>query len=83
MQFQTLKRTILDAWPETRKMCQSSILEYWNHRDELSVADDIIIRAQKIVIPNSLQLDMTQAMHELHMGVDKILQRAKDLMFWP
>ena len=64
-------------------MCQSSILEYWNHRDELSVADDIIIRAQKIVIPNSLQLDMTQAMHELHMSVDKILQRAKDIMFWP
>ena len=83
VQFQTLKRTILDGWPETRKMCPPSILEYWNHRDELSVADDIIIRAQKIVIPTSLRLDMTQAVHESHMGVEKSLQRAKDIMFWP
>ena len=57
VQFQTLKRTILDGWPETRKMCPPSILEYWNHRDELSVADDIIIRAQKIVIPTSTRHD--------------------------
>ena len=28
VQFQTLKRTILDGWPETRKMCPPSILEY-------------------------------------------------------
>ena len=64
-------------------MCPPSILEYWNHRDELSVADDILIRAQKIVIPTSLRLDMTQAVHESHMGVEKSLQRAKDIMFWP
>ena len=70
VQFQTLKRTILDGWPETRKMCSPSILEHWNHRDELSVADDIIIRGQKIVIPTSLRLDMTQAVHESHMGVE-------------
>ena len=64
-------------------MCPPSNLEYWNHRDELSVADDIIIRAQKIVIPTSLRFDMTQAVHESHMGVEKSLQRAKDIMFWP
>ena len=78
-----LKRTILDGWPETRKMCLPSILEYWNHRDELSIADNIIIRGQKIVIPTSLRLDMTQAVHESHIGVEKSLQRAKDIMFWP
>ena len=26
---------------------------------------------------------MTQAVHESHMGVEKSLQRAKDIMFWP
>ena len=62
-------------------MCPLSILDYWNHRDELSVADDIIITGQKIEIPYSLGLDMIQAVHESHMGVEKSLKRAKDIMF--
>ena len=83
VQLQMLKQTILDGWPETRKMCPSNIVEFWNHRDELSVAKDIIFRGQKIVIPTSLRPDMTKAVHDSHMGVEKSLQRAKDIMFWP
>ena len=63
-------------------MCPPSILEYLDHRDELSVADDIIIRGQTIVIHTLLRLDMTQVVHESHMGVEKSLQGAKDIMFW-
>ena len=29
-QMQTLKQTIIDGWPETRKMCPTSIVEFWN-----------------------------------------------------
>lgn len=82
-QMQILKQTILDGWPETRKMCQTSVVEFWNHRDELSVAEDIIFRGQKIVIPTALRHEMVQKVHDSHMGVEKSLQRAKDIMFWP
>ena len=83
VQFQTLQQTILDGWPDTRKQCPSSILEFWNHRDELSTADDLIFRGQKIVIPACLRHEMTQKVHDSHMGVEKTLQRARDIMFWP
>lgn len=72
-QMQTFKQTILDGWPETRKRCQTSIVEFWNHRDELSVAEDIIFRGQKIVIPIALQHEMIQKVHDSHMGVEKSL----------
>lgn len=83
VQLQTLTQTILDGWPDSRKECPASIVEYWNHRDELSVSDDIIFRGQKIVIPSSLRLEMTKSVHDSHMGVEKSLQRARDIMFWP
>ena len=35
-QMQTLQNVILKGWPETRSDCDQLILEYWNHRDELS-----------------------------------------------
>ena len=35
------------------------------------------------VIPTVLRQEMVQKVHESHMGVEKSLQRAKDIMFWP
>lgn len=35
------------------------------------------------MIPAALRQDMVQAVHGLHMGADKSLQRAKGIMFWP
>ncbi|XP_060557421.1 uncharacterized protein K02A2.6-like [Ruditapes philippinarum] len=79
-QFQTLKQTIIDDWPESRHECPNSILEFWNHRDELSTVNDIIFRRQTLVIPSSLRTEMIYA---VHVGVTKTLNRAKDIMFWP
>ncbi|XP_060582493.1 uncharacterized protein K02A2.6-like [Ruditapes philippinarum] len=82
-QFQTLKQTIIDGWPESRHECPNSILEFWNHRDELSTVNDIIFRSQTLVIPSSLRTEMINAVYVGHMVVNKTLNRAKDIMFWP
>ena len=82
-QCQTLTKVILSEWPEMRSDCPSNILEFWNHRDELSVSENIIFRGQKIVIPRELRKEMLEILHTGHMGVEKCLSRAKDVMFWP
>ncbi|MEW8546431.1 MAG: RNase H-like domain-containing protein, partial [Candidatus Thiodiazotropha sp.] len=82
-QMQILKRTIKEGWPETRSACNSVVSEYWNHRDELSVEQDLIFRGQKIVIPKTLREDMLCQVHTGHLGVTKTLERAKDNIFWP
>ena len=33
--FHNLKTVIKDGWPENRSDCSPSIIDYWNHRDEL------------------------------------------------
>jgi transposase InsO family protein len=82
-QFQVLKQVILDGWPDARSDCPATVLEFWNHRDEMSVGDGIIFRGQKLVIPKTLRQEMIDAVHIGHMGVNKTVSRARDIMFWP
>ena len=82
-QMQTLKQTILECWPDLRTECPKQILDFWNHRDELSVADDLIFRGQTLLIPNALQQHLVESVHTGHMGTQKCLQRAEDVIFWP
>ncbi|MES9883587.1 MAG: RNase H-like domain-containing protein [Sedimenticola sp.] len=82
-QFQVLIRVILDGWPDIRNKCPKSIIEYWNHRDEVCVYDGIIYRGENIMIPKSMRDDMISAVHFGHMGVQKCISRAKSIMFWP
>lgn len=83
LQMKTLKRTIVQGWPDSRLDCPELVQEFYNHRDELSVADDLIFRGQTLIIPKSLRQHMIDQVHLGHMGTDKSLQRAKDVMFWP
>ena len=83
LQLQTLISVISDGWPSDRRNCPLTVLEYWNHRDELSYKDNIVFKGQKIVIPKSFRQDMTDAVHVGHFGVEKTTRRARDIMFWP
>ena len=82
-QMQALQNMIVQGWPETRSSCEQSVLEYWNHRDELSIEEGLIFRGQKIVNPKPLRAEMLKQVHTGHLGVTKTLERAKDNIFWP
>ena len=78
-----MKETILEGWPDLCTECPKQILDFWNHRDKLSPADDLIFRDQTLLIPNALQQQLVENVHTGHMGTQKCLQRAKDVMIWP
>ncbi|XP_021341363.1 uncharacterized protein K02A2.6-like [Mizuhopecten yessoensis] len=82
-QMATLTKIIQDGWPDQRRDCPLSIIEYWNLRDEMTVIDGINFKGTKIVIPTGLRTVMLDLLHSGHMGVEKCRSRAKDIMFWP
>ncbi|VDH98496.1 Hypothetical predicted protein [Mytilus galloprovincialis] len=82
-QFDILKCVILEGWPQCRSECRAQIVEFWNHRDKLSVNIGIIFKGHKIVIPTSLRALMLDKIHTGHMGVEKCIRRARDVLFWP
>ncbi|KAK7885968.1 hypothetical protein WMY93_025589 [Mugilogobius chulae] len=66
-----------------RRHCPPLAQEYWNHRDEISEAEGIMFKGEKIIVPQSLRQDMLDRIHAGHMGVEKCKNRARDLLFWP
>ena len=65
-----LKVAIMQGWPDQKEKVPTGILPYFNYRDELTVQDGIIMRADRIVIPQSLRQDLKIKVHAGHQGVN-------------
>lgn len=82
-QLLVLKQVIFDGWPICWKQCKSEILDFWNYREELAVFGGLIMKGQKLVNPRSMRSHLLELVHAGQMGVERILNRARDLIFWP
>ncbi|XP_014667284.1 PREDICTED: uncharacterized protein K02A2.6-like [Priapulus caudatus] len=82
-QCESLVQCIMTGWPRLRKDCSPSVVEFWNIRDELTILDGIIMKGHKIYIPSELRTRFLENIHAGHMGVEKCLSRARDIVFWP
>ena len=56
---------------------------YWVVRERLSLHDQLLIYADRIVMPSSLRLDTLQRLHEGHLGITKCRARACEAVWWP
>ena len=79
----TLKQVILDGWPNSKAQCDPDIVPFWNVRDELSVASDIIFKGSKIVIPKGMRKSILAKIHEGHQGIEKCRKRGREVLYWP
>ena len=78
-----LKRMILNGWPDIQSQIPQEVRPYWNFRDELSEADEVLLKGERLIIPSCLQQDILQRIHMGHMGITKCTQRAREVVFWP
>ena len=73
----SLRAIITQGWPDTRSKCPAHLHAYWNYRDELTVADGIILKGTRILIPKRLQSAVLQQLHYAHQGAEKCKLRAQ------
>ncbi|KAL5510119.1 hypothetical protein EMCRGX_G005608 [Ephydatia muelleri] len=81
--MQKLKNHIRYGWPEVQSQVAEEIRDYWHLRDQLSEADEILLKGEKLIIPQNLRGNMLDRIHIGHMGITKCSQRAREVMFWP
>ena len=55
---------------------------YWSSRGELSVVQNILLKASRIVIPSSMRLEILDKIHKGHQGITKCRERAKNFVWW-
>ena len=53
-----LQSVIQNGWPDKISEAPKEIQPFWTYREELSEADGIILKGEKIVIPQSLRNDI-------------------------
>ena len=52
-------------------------------RDELTLQDGLIFKANTVVIPRILHADMKARAHSSHLGTESCLRRACECIYWP
>lgn len=82
-ELKDLLTTIINGWPNNRSEVPHMTQPYWDSRAELTVADGIILKGNRITVPPSLKRHMIKLVHESHLGMVKSKQRAREVLFWP
>ena len=81
--LQKVRAFIRSGWPEQKGDIPCDIRPFHSFRDDLVEVDGLILRENRLVVPQSLQRDMLNVLHEAHLGIVKLKQRARNLFFWP
>lgn len=78
-----LMATIVEGWPNSIKQCPQEAIEFWNFREELTVCSGVVMKGDRILIPESMRQEILQQLHTPHLGIEKTRQRARQVVFWP
>ena len=74
-----LKLAIMEGWNWPIK----KQVPFWNFKDELYLRDNMIYRAERLVMPQARRRDYLKKLHVGHLGMGKCIERAKQSVFWP
>ena len=78
-----LSDIITQGWPNSKAELHPAVFPYWAFRDELVCTEGVICKGNQIVIPKSLRRETIDRLHYNHLGIEKTILRAKELVFWP
>ncbi|CAC5421310.1 unnamed protein product [Mytilus coruscus] len=77
----TLMLYCKEGWPE--KSSLSDILKpYWSLQGEFTIIGNMLLKADRLVIPRSLQDEILERLHDGHQGIIKCRERAKSSVWW-
>ncbi|XP_050303737.1 uncharacterized protein K02A2.6-like [Anthonomus grandis grandis] len=74
---------IKDGWPKYPSWIKSDARKYYNIREDLRFAGDLLFCDTKLVVPLKEKLEVLKQLHATHQGLKACQQKAKLLYFWP
>ena len=82
-ELQAAVRYTLEGWPRRRDGVIAEAQPYHHVRDELSMADGLLLRGVCIIIPKVHRPEMLSRIHDGYQGTLKCCERAKQGIWWP
>ena len=71
-----------EGWP-TKQEVAGAVQPYYSVSAEISIANGLLLRGSRIIIPASMRLSMLDKVHTDHQGVTKCRERARQSIWWP
>ena len=84
-----LRTYITDGWPNSLdeipppEGAEESVRQFWPFRGEMAVLDGVVMKGNRIYIPESERNEVLIRLHDAHQGVSSTLQRARRTIYWP
>lgn len=70
------------GWPEKNALAPD-VRPYWTEKDNITLAGELLLRGQRLVIPQSLRQEILDQLHSGHQGIVKCRARARQSVWWP
>ena len=64
--FQELERLCQQGWPEHRNQVPELAIAYWDYRHDIAVIDGIIVKSQRILVPQKMGECLLRKLHRVH-----------------
>ena len=77
-----IKRYCREGWPAKQEVA-GAVQPYYSVSAEISIANGLLLRGNRIIIPASMRLSMLDKVHTGHQGVTKCRERARQSIWWP
>ncbi len=74
---------VMHGWPDDKSQLPSDLSQFWTFRSELTIADGVLYKGAKILIPTTMRPTLLEKIHAAHQGVEKSIHNASDTLFWP
>ena len=81
--YQALVNAFRQGFPTDRRDVHPAVLPYLTFHQHLSVDDGLVLKGQRIVIPQSLRSRVLTDLHASHQGLTRTLRRARQVVYWP
>ena len=81
--LQNLSEMIIDGFPADARKWPSALRPYYPYSASLLIVDGIIMITDRVVIPVQLRSKILSFLHAAHQGIDRMIARASDCLFWP
>ena len=78
----TVYQLTQQGWPHQRGHIPHLARRYWDFRDKLSTDDGLLLKGLRSIIPGELQEEYLHRLHEGHLSVNKVLENARQHMYW-
>ncbi|XP_069993525.1 uncharacterized protein [Penaeus vannamei] len=74
---------VSSGFPSNRNDLHSTLLPFWKIRDNLSIDGELVLYGARVVVPAVLHRRTLSRLHDSHRGVESMMRRAKQTVFWP